>query len=278
MMKKYLGVVLLLTLIMCIGCTSMKNLYLSEVRKELTRYSSYENDIITQKNIASLPEPIQKYFLHCGYIGKEKMINAEVEWKEAYIKMSPDKNWMRLNCYQFNSVPEPTRIVYMKSSILGIFPFEGRDKYQDGRGNMLIKLLKFIKVADAKGKEMDESALVTILAEALLVPTYALQDYIEWTAIDSNTAKAVIRYNNTEVSGQFYFNDQGEFIRFETVDRYYSERGTEYKKLRWSIVAGSYIKKSGMRFPTDLKAIWRAEQGDFEYFRGTITDIKYNIK
>lgn len=277
-MKKYLGIVLLITLIMFTGCASMKNLYLSEVRKELTKYSSYETDIITEKDIASLPEPVQKYFRHCGYLGKEKMINTEVKWEEAYIKMSPDKNWTRLDCYQFNSVPEPTRIIYMKSSILGIFPFEGRDKYQDGHGNMLIKLLNIIKVADAKGKEMDESALVTILSEALLIPTYALQDYIEWTTIDSNTAKAVIRYNISEVSGLFYFSDQGELIRFVTDDRYYSERGTEYKKIKWSVVAGKYIEKNGIRFPTDIKVIWHTEKGDFEYFKGTIADIKYNIK
>ena len=163
---------------MAYSCPSMKNLYLSEVRKELTKYSNSKKDVITDRDMVHLPEPVQKYFRHCGYLGKEKMINAEVEWKDVYIKMSANKKWMSLNCYQFNSVPEPSRIVYMKSSIFGIFPFEGRDKYQDGHGNMLIKLLKIIKVADAKGKEIDESALVTILAEALAVPTYALQDYI----------------------------------------------------------------------------------------------------
>jgi len=256
----------------------MKNLYLSEVRKELTMYSNSKTDIITERDIAALPEPVQKYFRHCGYLGKEKMINAEVEWKDVYIKMSADKKWISLDCYQFNSVPEPTRIVYMKSSILGVFPFEGRDKYQDGHGNMLIKLLKIIKVADAKGKEMDESALVTILAETLIIPTYALQDYIKWYAIDSNTVKALIKYNGTEVSGLFYFNEQGEIIRFQTDDRYYSEKGTKYKKVKWSGVLGNYIEKNGIKFPSDFRAIWHNEEGDFEYFKGTIADIKYNIK
>lgn len=256
----------------------MKDLYLSEVRKELAKYSNYANDIITENDIISLPEPVQKYFRYCGYLGKEKIINAEIEWEDVFIKMSANKNWLSLKCYQFNSVPEPTRIVYMKSSILGIFPLEGRDKYQDGHGNMLIKLFKVIKIADANGKEMDESALVTVLAESLLVPTYALQHYIKWTVIDLNTAKAVIRYNESEVSGLFYFNDNGEFIRFETNDRYYSEKGTEYKKLKWSGVAGNYIEKNGIKFPSYFKAIWLTEEGDFEYFKGTIASIKFNVK
>ena len=84
----------------------------------------------------------------------------------------------------------------MKNAIMGIFPFEGRDKYQDGHGNMLIKLLKAITVVDAKSKEMDQSALVTVLAESLIVPTYALRQYIKWTALDANSAGAEIEYNN----------------------------------------------------------------------------------
>ncbi len=190
--------------------------------------------------------------------------------------MSSKNKWIRLDCYQFNSVPEPTRIVYMKSRIMGVFPFEGRDKYHDGHGNMLINLMKVFMVADAKGKEMDESALVTVLAETFLVPSYALQDYITWSAIDSNTAKATLKFNESEVTGVFHFNDQGEFIEFETNDRYYSERGTEYKKVKWSVVASNYIEKNGIKFPTTLSAIWHEKDGGFEYFKGKIEYIEFD--
>lgn len=259
------------------GGVLMKNLYLSEVGKELAKYSNSEKGIITESDITSLPKPVQKYFHYCGYSGKEKMVNAQTEWKDVYFKMAPNKKWMKLECYQFNSVAEPIRIVYMKSKILGIFPFEGRDKYQDGHGNMLAKLLKFIKVVDAKSKEMDESALVTVLAEALIVPTYALQSYIKWDEIDSNTAKAVINYNNSKVCGLFYFKDNGEFIRFETHDRYYSENGKEYKKVKWAAVVDNYTEKNGIKIPSVMKGIWHTDEGHYEYFRGTINNISFNI-
>jgi hypothetical protein len=131
----------------------------------------------------------------------------------------------------------------MESHIWGLFPFEGRDKYQDGHGNMLIKLMKLFTVADDKGKEMDESALVTILAEALIVPSYALQSYITWMAIDSMAAKATIRFRETEVSGVFYFNEAGENIRFETNDRYQSQKDGSHKKIKWIAVPGNYQEK-----------------------------------
>lgn len=64
--------------------------------------------------------------------------------------------------------------------ILGVIPFEGRDIYRGGRGHMLGKILNLLKVVDAQDPEIAQSALVTLFAEAFLVPSYALQSYITW--------------------------------------------------------------------------------------------------
>lgn len=255
----------------------MKVLYESEVRKELGKSNTVASESILESDIFHLPGPVQNYFRCCGYLGQSKMRNAEIEWGEFNLKLSPDKPWMKMKSKQFNSVLEPVRIAYMESKMMGFIPFEGRDKYQDGHGNMRIKLLKFIQVAEAKGKEMDESALVTVLAETLLVPSYALQSYITWTPIDQHSAQAEIQHNHIHVSGIFTFNERGEFIRFETNDRYYSEKGTEYKKLKWSVEASDYIVKNGINFPSTLRAKWHLDHGEYEYFCGTIHSITYNL-
>jgi hypothetical protein len=201
-----------------------------------------------------------------------------LDWKEAYLKRSVHGKWMPIDCYQFNSVAEPVRIVYMKSNIAGLFLFEGRDKYQNRHGNMLIKLMNMITIGDAKGPEMDASALVTILAETFLVPGYALQPYITWTPVDHTCAKATLTYNGGSVSGVFYFNEAGEMIRFETDDRYFSEKGNNYKKLKWFVTAGNYKKKDSIRFATELTASWITGVGTYEYFKGTIEDVTFNIQ
>lgn len=253
----------------------MKTLFLSEVRRELGKDSPISQSFVTYQDIAILPEPVKRYFHYCGYLNKEKMMNAEIKWGDFFLKLDPNKKWLKLKCFQFNSVLEPCRIVFMKSKIFGIFPFEGKDKYQDGHGNMLIKLLKFFKLDEVTGKEMDQGELVTVLAEALLIPTYSLQPYITWTSINNNACKAVIEFNNIKAEGTFYFNELGEFIRFETKDRYRSDK-KHFKKVRWSAVASNYIEKNGIKFPSRLKGIWHMEKGDFEYFIGTINSIDYN--
>lgn len=258
--------------------TSLKNLYVSEVSADLAQHASGQHDVITEEDIAGLPEPVQKHFRYCGYMDKKKMTNVEVSWKDVYLKMSPEKKWTRIACYQYNAVPAPTRIVYMTTNILGILPFEGRDKYQDGHGNMRIKLLKLFTVADVKGKEMDASALVTVLAEALFLPTYALQKYIQWETVDATAARATLTFQDTSVSGTFRFNDQGAMVRFDTNDRYYTGKDGTYKNIKWSAVVGNYIEKHGIRFPGTLQAIWHLDTGDYPYFKGNITNLAFDIQ
>ncbi|MFZ7103152.1 MAG: DUF6544 family protein [Peptococcaceae bacterium] len=254
----------------------MKKLYNSEVRAEIMKSVRCAKDVIKESDLTGLPEPVQKYFRYGGYLGKETMQNGEIQWSDVKLKRSPDKDWLSLACYQFNSVPEPCRIVYMKSRLFRIIPFEGRDKYQDGSGNMLIKLLKVIKVGDEKGREMDESALVTVLAETLLIPAYALQDYLRWTAVDTYTAKAMLEYNGVQVRGTFHFNDAGQFTKFESDDRNYTT-GKGYRKIKWSAYAENYQESSGIKFPGVLRAVWHLDDGDYEYFQGHIKDIRFNI-
>jgi hypothetical protein len=256
----------------------IKEIFKSEVNSEIQKHPMYNERIISEEDIASLPTPVQRYFRYCGIIGKPNIINARIEWKDVFLKMAPDKEWKKIKCYQFNSVPEPVRLAYMKSKIAGIVPFEGRDKYQNGQGNMLIKLLKILTVSDSKGKEMNESALVTVLAEALFIPSYALQPYIKWKQINEISAGATIENNGIKVSGIFYFNEIGENIKFETNDRNYAEKSGSFKKIKWTAMIGNYALLNGIRIPTSLKAIWHLPTGDYEYFKGRILNLIFNIK
>jgi hypothetical protein len=64
--------------------------------------------------------------------------------------------------------------------MFGVIPFEGRDKFLDGKGNMIGRLAKIKTVFDVTGAEMDVSAAVTYLSESLIVPACALQKYRGW--------------------------------------------------------------------------------------------------
>ena len=281
-MKYYmlLLIVSILLIIIVVGnAASLRNIYRNEKIEEINKYSGLEiNSIISEEDIEHLPEPVQNYLRYCGFIGYQEIINAEVIWSDSHIKLAPDRNWMKLNTQQFNSVPEPMRIAYMKAAILGVIPFEGRDIYRDGRGNMLGKIAGIFTVFNSQDKETSQSALITILAEVPLVPGYALADYITWEEIDKHTANARIQHKELDVGGTFFFNDNGEYIRFETDERYYVNPEGDYKKVKFSILIDGYTEKEGLKFPTKVRAIWHLPEGEYEYWKGTISDINFNVK
>jgi len=257
--------------------TSLKKTYLTEVGESLSEISTIKTEYYTENDFSILPEPVQKYFSRCGYIGKEKIDNIRIDYDNSFIKMSPEKNWLRIRYFQTNFSENPTRLALITSKIIGVFPFEGRDKYQNGQGNMLIKLFKLFTVADAKGKEMDESALVTLLSEVLFMPNLALKNQITWNAIDNYSVEASIKDKENMVSGIFHFNSNHDYIRFSTSDRYYSYKDGSYKKIKWSCEFENYQSINGILFPTYVKAIWHMDDKSYEYFKAQIKNVQHNI-
>ena len=254
----------------------MQRLFKKEREREIKKYSNIiSSEIFSESDIIALPEPIQKYFRVCGYIGKPKIFNADVIWKESFLKLSPEKGWTRLETKQFNSVMDPVRIAYMKVISM---PLQVRDIYRDGQGHMYGKLFNLIPILNSKGKEVSQSALITLFTEILFIPSYSLQDYIKWEPIDSKTAKARFTHKNIDVTGIFHFDEIGRFIHFETHDRFYNEKGGKFVKKRFSAIVDSYKENNGLHIPNKVRIIWHLDNEDYEYFKGEIDDIIYNIR
>jgi hypothetical protein len=254
---------------------SLERIYQAEVAEELSRHPVGSPGVITEQDIARLPPPVQRYFRAGGFIGQPHTLNVRLHWREMRLKRSHEAGWMALSCQQFNSVPEPMRIAFMQGRLAGVIPFEGRDKYQQGHGNMLIKLMKVLTLGESKGTYMDESALVTVLSEALMAPSFALQGYMTWEPVDARSARAQLTHHGITVGGTFHFNDADELVRFDTSDRW--QDGTPPKKIPWSAHLEGYRVAQGLRHPTRVSATWHEPGGDFTYVEGTIASIEFNV-
>jgi hypothetical protein len=64
------------------------------------------------------------------------MNGAKLVFGDVNFKMNVNKPWIKIKYKQYNFIPAPSRVVYIYSRMFGIIPFEGRDKYQNGQGNM----------------------------------------------------------------------------------------------------------------------------------------------
>jgi hypothetical protein len=256
----------------------MLKLFRNEVRQELRRCPPTAQGVFAEADLANLPAPVRRYLQLCGWIGKPKMSNAALAIGDMKLRMDLDKGYMPVRSYQFNSVSRPARIAYLKASMFGMIPFAGRDKYQAGEGHMYIKLLNLVPIVNLKGTELDKSALVTLLAETFLAPSYALQPYIRWEQIDPNTARATLTDNGVSVSGVFYFKDSGELARFETNDRYLSQKDDSQKQTKWKVDILAHRRLHDINFPTDMSAWWFVDGSWKQYAQLRILDVRYDVK
>jgi len=252
----------------------MINVFYRERAEEVSKNQNNKAEVLlTEEKILNLPEPIKKYLNICGYLNRPMIYNADIVWKNSFIKLKPDKDWMELETKQFNSVNPPARIAYMKFLSM---PVSGRDIYRNGQGEMKGKLLNLFTVINAKGKEVSQSALITVFCEFLIIPGYIFQEYVTWEYIDDKAVAARLTDKGYDVKGVFYFDEKGLFSKFETNDRYYTWKG-KTEKVKFSVTVDSYQTIDSIRIPKDVKVAWHLNDCDYEYYKGSIEKIVFNI-
>jgi len=230
--------------------------------------------LFTNDLVRSLPELIKKHLRLCGYINTPVPINANVIWKECFFKMSPEKDWGKIQTLQFNSVKPIARVAYMKFSSM---PISARDIYKDGYGEMKVKLFNLLRIAFENNRETAQSALITSFAQFLIIPGYFVLENVNWTTINDYTLEATLTDKGIIVTGLFYFNEEGFLYKFETEDRYYSLGKNKYKKVKYSGIIDSYKKQGDLRIAEKVRVMWHLPEGDYEYFKGIIEKIEFNV-
>lgn len=250
----------------------------AEFKKMVKEMTKEENSFVgefTQKDIENLPEPVQKYFTYCGFIGKPKMSYMNAVFTDVPFLQGKGGKELSIDYNQYNLVEKPYRIAHIDSSLFGV-PFEGIEyiyKYNNARMKGVVA--KTFSIFDVTGKEMNQSALVTYLAECLIVPNAALQDFIQWEAIDDLHSKATISYDGVTASGVFTFNEKGEMTSFETDDRWVDKGDGSYEKRKWSALCSEYKNNNGIIQPTHFKAVWHYDDGDLVYFNSDNIKIQF---
>lgn len=252
----------------------MKRVYLKDRAGLILRNKPTEGLLFTDQVVSQLPEPLIKYLEVCGYMNTPVPFNADVYWSESFIKMSPEREWGQLKTVQFNSVNPIGRVAYMKFLKM---PFAGRDLYHDGQGEMKGKLLGLLRIIFDNSRETAQSVLLTTFCEFTLVPGYLLSEKVRWEPVDNKSVRGTLSDNGIIVTARFNFNDEGFLTSVETADRYYTEGRNKYRKVKFSAVIESYKSQGEIMIPERMKAVWHLPEGDYEYFRGAVDRVVYNI-
>lgn len=230
--------------------------------------------LFTLEDIALLPLPVQRYFIHCRYIGKPKMAHMKATFRDVDFSLGRGKPTIKIEYVQHNGVAMPQRLAYIDSSLYGI-PFEGLDSFLKGVGSMKGVLAKLFNLFDERGEDMDRACLATFLAEALIVPSAALMPYMQWESIDDTHAKATIGAYGLTCSGIFTFSETGEMLSFSTDDRMATGMDGKKEKVRWTAILDDYQLQGDLLLPSTLQAVWNYPEGDYLYFDGKAVAIEH---
>ena len=246
----------------------------TEVKQMFQAATVADTGIVTVENIAHLPPAVQKWLTQSGVVGKEKCTAVRLRQK-VEMKMKPEQtDWVKAEAQQYFTLNEPSFVWQVSIQMMRFMEVVGRDKFMDGKGQMLIKPFGLVSIVNAADGKIDQGTLQRYLAEIVWFPSAALSSYITWEAIDSVSAKATMSYKGTTGSGIFYFDPEGQFDKFVT--QRYMGSGAEAVLHDWVITTQETRNLNGIKIPVKLEVTWKLEEGDFNWLKLEITEIEYN--
>ncbi len=270
-----LNLIILVSTIIAYSTFSFKKNISDEIVEMLENQKLQIKNNLTEQISSDLPAIVRKWLLNSGIIGKEPIYNVYLE-QDLQMLMKPEqKDWSNAKAKQYFTIEPPA---FNWSVGLKMNPFldiAGRDKFENGQGEMTIKMFSLFSIANIKNDEkINQATLQRYLAEIVWFPSAALSSYINWETIDDNSAKATMKYNNTKGSGVFQFDEEGNFVKFVAM-RY--KEAQDLKPTEWTVTATKTGLRNGIKIPVELKVDWKLDNGNWAWLKLKITDIEYNI-
>lgn len=267
------NVLILLPTIVAYGHWSFSAMAQNELREMWP--TTISPTVVTESELSALPPIVATWLRQSQAVGKARIARVHLE-QRGEMRTSPEGKWMPFTAEQWFATAEPAFLWWADVKAAPGFFFTGRDKYMNGQGHMLIKILSLFPVADATGSKIDQGTLLRYLAETCWFPSAASHETITWESLDSTSARATMTYRGVSASGTFSFTETGILTSFQA-QRYYSDNGDGTLET-WLVEndVTSLQEFQGMRIPTQSTVTWKLDSGDYTWLRLKILNIQYN--
>ncbi len=232
--------------------------------------------LLQEEDLAALPAPVKRWLHRTGAVGKPLMRNGRID-QQASMQMKPGQDdWMEARAVQYSTLGTPGFVWTVEARMNSLLFFQGRDKFHNGKGEMLIRLNSLVGVVNQRGGKLDEGALQRFLGEMVWFPSLAVSPAVVWEAIDDSTARATLSCGGISGSGTFHVNGAGDVTRFEAL-RY---KGGEDDAVRypWLMNISGYDSFGGIRVPVQMTSTWKLDTGDWTWLKLAVTSVSYNIE
>jgi hypothetical protein len=264
--------IMLIAIILTYASSHFKQKVTKEIAQLLTAASVPNNQTLQQ--ITDLPIPAQRWIQKSGILKKGPVKTIELE-QELQMLMSPEQaTWRQGKATQYFSISPPAFHWTVNLQMNSVLEVAGRDQFEDGKGEMTIKILSMLPVVNAKSSEkLNQATLQRYLAEIVWFPSAALSPYITWERVNENSAKATMSINGTTGSGTFYFDQEGNFKKF--VAQRYKDVEEHAEPIEWTVSSNKTEVRDGVSIPVELEAAWKLNEQDWTWLKLKIGAVSY---
>lgn len=271
-----LNVVILIAVVMAYSAYSFNKTVNAEIDGLLAKAKTPDKTILTDAMISDLPSVVQKWLNNSGAIGKEVAYNVHLR-QELLMLMKPEQtDWTNATAKQYFTMDPPAFNWSVDLQMNPLMPVAGRDKFEDGKGAMTIKLFSMFPMVDVSDNaKVDQAALQRYLSEIVWFPSAAVSPYISWRGIDEHTAEATLSYGGTTGSATFHFDDDGNFTKLVAM-RYKGADDAEPSE--WTVRALKTEALNGIKVPVECEVDWAMQNGTWTWLKLKVTGVEYNLK
>jgi len=234
--------------------------------------------VVTEADLAPLPEPVQRYLRATGVVGQPRVRNYHLRFR-GRIRSAPDARWMPFVADQQSFADPPTRLFLMQARMFGL-PVLAFHRLIGGHATMQVKIAGAIPMVDARGDVMDQSEAVTLFNDmCLLAPGTLIDPGIEWEPVDARTVRARFTYGAHTIAATLLFGGDGLLTNFFSDDRSRSSPdGTTFTRLRFSTPVRDYRDFGSVRLAEHGDARWLLPEGEFTYGEFDLQEVSYNVR
>ncbi len=263
------NIIIFVVIILFFGSISFENSFKRDVKENLKSNNSMTTEILTEKDIKQLPEPVQRYLKYVGVIDKPKVKNVKVVFEGQMREKG--KDYFPFISEQFNFFNEPTRLFFMKGKIFGV-NFLGYHNYSNSEATMDIRLFGLFSIVKKSGEIMDKVETVTLFNDmCLLAPATLIDKRIQWESINDTLVKATFTNKKISITADLYFNNQGQLVNFISKDR-------DINQYPFLTPVSEYRIINGYNLMSKAEAVWDYTDGKFTYGKFNLKEVVYNIK
>jgi hypothetical protein len=246
-------------------------------REALTLWADPQPPLLVDPGrFAALPAPVRRYAALAA-AGRERAVASVRLRHGGSFRPRLDGAWLPIRGVQYFAADPPGFVWWGRARIAPGLWVEARDRSQGGVGGMRVAFESALVLADARGPELDQAALLRLLGEMMWFPTALLDErYAAWTAIDAESARATLRVGPTRVEGVFHFGADGLPAAFHA-DRPRDLGGGRSERTPFTGEPADFREVAGLLVPHRMTASWHVDGRPVPYARFALERIEYDV-